>query len=153
MNNNDFIRKQIQKILQEDSTKKGDGKKTRRGKLVVRVEDGALAKSSPQNLLSNLGVRSAKGKTIEEKVLNVLETAISNINNKDDLKGAFSSPVVKEDNSIVVKSGKAPDEDTVRYVGHILYAAQASGIISSLDKTVKVVGGDGGAVVQFEDSQ
>jgi hypothetical protein len=152
MNDDKFIRKQIQKILQEKS-KKQDNKGSRRGQLIVRVEDGARAKSSPQELLSNLGVTSAEGDSVEDKVFSVLETAIANINSKDDLKGAFLDPKRSKNNSIVVKSGKAPDEDTVRYVGHILYAAQSSGIISSLDKTVKVVGGDGGAVVQFEDSQ
>lgn len=152
MNDDKFIRNQIQKILQEKS-KKEDGMGSRRGRLLVTVEDAARAKLSPQELLSNLGVKQAQGDKIEDKVFSVLEAAIANINSKDDLKGAFSGPVRSKNNNIIVRSGNASDEDTARYVGHILYAAHAAGLISDLDKTVKVDGRSGGALVQFENVQ
>lgn len=153
MEDEKFIRKQIQKILNERNPRRRRGSPgSDRGSPGVRrvpLEQGALAQENPRELIRKLNIRSASGNTSQEKVLSVLTSAISTLRSNDELKDAFSG-VSDEGDYIMIQKGDIPTSEAVKYVNHILIAAEEAGVLSRLDKPVIATEKDGEAVVLFE---
>jgi len=147
MKEEQFIRNQIQKILSERGRRRSGNRST--GVRRVPLERGALASSDPEALVSKLGIRSASGRTTEQKVLSVLSAAIDKLKSTEGLEGAFQDASL-DDGYIVIEKGDISSGEAQTYINHILIAAESAGVLSGLDKPVIVSQKDREVVVLFE---
>lgn len=172
----DFIRKQVLKILTEaesaapaapapaQSTQAAppqDAPSTsagvRRGKIgrgrisKEQIEAGALALEDPQRLLKKLGISGTPAGSGPDKVLNLIKTAIRE---KTVMSQAYSSArLLKDENGKtyirIQPAEELSERNAALYILHVLIAAKT--LIGDIGMGVVVGTNDAGqAVVEFE---
>ena len=166
MNAEDYIRKQIQKILaegEEDKTAKPEGdkpktkatqKKKPRGRLIAKYGAGrhsaavkgskARVENDPAGLLGDLGAEMGDGDT-PEKILGLVRSAIYGTAEMTAAYVGANLRKGKDGKSVIQISTKViKPRDGVYFMSHILQAAERTGALSNLDQDITVaLSGDG----------
>jgi hypothetical protein len=172
MNTEDYIRKQIQRILSEgEEQKKSEkpttkkkpkgrgGRKRKGGRLDIKYGGGnttaeikgskARVESDPGGLLGDLGVQPGKGQDLE-RILGLVRSAIYGT---DVMSAAYvgAQVVTRQDGvktiQIAVKSIKP--RDGVFFMSHVFQAAQNVGMIGQLEQNVRMEAAGQGLLITF----
>lgn len=163
MASEEFIRNQIRKIIAADILIEAGGTPgvTRGSVGRGRIKDqitraGALAKEKPQDLMRSLGVRSAAGSTTEEKVMDIVKKSMMTA---DVMKEAYTGAqwrTTPDNKKFIQLNSSISPRDAAYYMLHVLTGALNAGLLSDLDKEVRVgvtnFEGDKIAIVQFVDA-
>jgi hypothetical protein len=168
MNTEEFVRRQIQRILAEGEEKpkekpKGPGrgrkKKKKGGKLDIKYGSGdtsadikgskARVESDPGGLLGDLGVKAGKGSDLE-RMLGIVRSAIYGT---DVMSAAYvgANVITRQDGmkmiQIAVKAIKP--RDGVFFMAHVFTAAESVGMVGQLEQNVRMERGGDGVVITF----
>ena len=171
MNTEEFVRRQIQRILAEGEEKpKGPGqgkhrkpgrrkKKKKGGKLDIKYGSGdtsadikgskARVESDPGGLLGDLGVKAGKGSDLE-RMLGIVRSAIYGT---DVMSAAYvgANVITRQDGmkmiQIAVKAIKP--RDGVFFMAHVFTAAESVGMVGQLEQDVRMERGGDGVVITF----
>ncbi len=168
MNAENYIRKQIQRILFEGESSEKPASKTQQkpkkkkisGKVIAKYGKGrhsaaiagskARVESDPGGLLGDLGAEVPDADTDVEKILGLVRSAIYGT---DVMAAAYvgASLITRQDGSkqinISVKALKP--RDGVYFMEHVLVAAQNTGKLSDLTQDVTLETGGGGLSIRF----
>lgn len=153
-----FIRSQVRRILSEDgpvAAPNGKGGQAqaapeRQGPRVVRGRVGkgnfskatrvanSLADKNPAQLVKNLGLRGPTGATQEEKVLSVVQQAISSAS---VMRSAYPRAEIMQDEDgkkfiRVAHNTEVQVRDAAQYMYLVFLAAQKEGMLSGIKGTV-----------------
>jgi hypothetical protein len=157
LNDETYIRNQIRKMLLEQEEKKPK-KKKKKGTVRARVgkgnwkfavkEAGALATQNPGELMSRLGVQPSSSPTTEERVYDIVSSAISG---NEIMSQAYDGATINEtgDGTVVmVYPGGITSRDATKYMEHTLIGAKGAGYIE-IDKDVNVINSGGSVKIEF----
>lgn len=155
-----FIRNQVRRILSEDSAAatSSDGKGSqaqaapeRQGPRVVRGRVGkgnfskatrvanSLADKNPAQLVKNLGLRGPTGATQEEKVLSVVQQAISSASVMRSAYPGRAEIMQDEDGKKFIRvphNTEIQIRDAAQYMYLVFLAAQKEGMLAGIKGTV-----------------
>jgi hypothetical protein len=162
MNSEEYVRKQIRRILKEqDSPKKKSSKKIRavgvgRGRFKWSIDEaGALATSDPGKLMDNLNIsKIEKSGNQVEMLQSLLEQAVSGTEEMSEIYSMPSKQPIfkdKEKNdlkSVTVNSSVIKPRDAQKYIEHTITGATSAFDIS-WDKDIEVTKNGSDIVVVF----
>lgn len=162
MNSEEYVRKQIRRILKEqDSPKKKSSKKIRavgvgRGRFKWSIDEaGALATSDPGKLMDNLNIsKIEKSENQVEMLQSLLEQAVSGTEEMSEIYSMPSKQPTfkdKEKNdlkSVTVNSSVIKPRDAQKYIEHTITGATSAFDIN-WDKDIEVTKNGSDVVVVF----
>ena len=138
-----LVKEIVLDILSEKKEKKSQGTvgieaSTGSGRFTKGVnEAGALANENPEQLMDNLGVKSAFGESDLEKIESLLKQAFTGTDAMKQVYTSFSRITNDDKQGLKVEVSVIKPREGIKYLYHTLVGAKNAGVLS-LSKIVQI---------------